>query len=99
MLSGKYVRTFAEATHALPEGMHMDASYPFKLPAIEKIEGAMMTIREGAATETVRIVRGRNRESAYIRQSSSFETLFDRKPKRFRLLPFRDERIAREQGK
>lgn len=53
---GRYVKTFAEASHALPQGMHMNADYPFMIPAITKIEGDQVTISGSlGATETFTI--------------------------------------------
>lgn len=81
-MTGQYVRTFAEATHALPDGMHMNADYPFMLPRIRGINDGKITIIGD---------RGRTATVAHIEQSSSFELMSGRKPKRFRLLPFREQ--------
>ena len=95
MVSGQYVKTFAEASHALPNGMHMNADYPFMLPPIKSIAGKQMTIRgSGGQEATVEIVTKRGREVAYIEQSSTFERLFKRKPQRFELHPFKDSGTA-----
>lgn len=95
-LSGRYVSTFAKASHALPEGMHMSADYPFMLPRIVAFDGQKVTIEgRGGVTETFTIVKSRaGQESGQILQSSSFEELFDRKPQRFTMLPFKDEKTA-----
>lgn len=96
-VSGHYVKTFAEASHALPSGMHMNADYPFMIPPIVSIsEGInrIVTIR-GERDLTVSFVIRRRRglgEYGYIEQSSSFEQIFNRKPTRFRMLPFKDDR-------
>lgn len=37
MISGKYVHTFAEASHAIPIGMPLNSDYPFKMPKIVAI--------------------------------------------------------------
>lgn len=93
MISGKYVGTFAEASHALPDGMLMNADYPFVLPAIREIRGNRMTIvGRGGVTATVRISKRSGREIAYLEQSSSFEQIYRRPPRKFKLLPFKDER-------
>lgn len=91
-LIGRYVETFAEATHALPQGMHMNADYPFMLPKITAKDGKSITIvgRRGE-TATVPIRRDARGEYSAIAQCSSFEVIYNRKPKRFRLLPFREE--------
>lgn len=89
-LVGRYVRFWAEATHALPDGMHMNADYPFMLPKITWHDGESITIvgRNGK-TATVKIERDDDGEFAHIEQSSTFEKIYRRKPTRFRLMPFR----------
>ena len=89
-LVGQYVRTFVEATHALPEGMHMSADYPFMLPKIQHADGETITIlgRYGR-TATLTIERDRDGDFATLAQSSTFEKIARRKPTKFRLKPFR----------
>lgn len=95
MICGKYVKTFREASHAIPNGMHMNADYPFMLPPIKSIEGKQMTISgSGGETATVKIVKKGDGEVAYIKQSSTFEKLFNRAPQRFELHPFKDDNTA-----
>ena len=90
-LIGKYVPTFAEATHALPQGMHMNADYPFMLPAIIGKDSTMITIvGRNHEMRTVRILRRKGGEYAWLEQSSTFEKLYGRKPAKFKLLPFLD---------
>lgn len=91
-LCGKYVKTFREASHALPNGMHMDADYPFMLPAIKSIaDGRVTIVGRGNKEATVKIVMKAGREVAYINQSSTFEKMFRRAPQRFELHPFKDD--------
>jgi hypothetical protein len=91
-LIGKYVPTFAEATHALPEGMSMNADYPFMLPKIDTIAGDSITVvGRGGQTATATITRRRGRESFELAQESTFESLFGRRPTTFTFLPFREE--------
>lgn len=99
MVCGRYVPTFAEASHALPDDMHMDADYPFMIPAIVSVVGDIVTIRGSGGKETSfpieRETRGkatRGWQIGYIRQSSSFERLFNRPPHRFKMRPFKDEK-------
>lgn len=86
---GKYVRTFAEATHALPQGMHMNADYPFKLPRIVGRDASAITIAEGGKMETLTVKRGRDGDYCWLEQSSSFERWMGHKPTKFRLMPFK----------
>lgn len=93
-LCGKWVNTFREASHALPNGMHMNSDYPFMLPKIKSLDGRQLTIlssRGDPQEATVTIVTRGGREFAYIEQSSTFERVYRRKPTRFKLLPFKDE--------
>lgn len=90
-LSGKYVRTFADATHALPDGMHMNADYPFMLPRIIDRDAKTITIegRRGQQ-ETLPIKHDHAGEFCELHQSSSFERMMGQTPTKFRLLPFKD---------
>jgi hypothetical protein len=90
MISGNYVARFAEASHALPQGMHLNADYPFMLPRIAKIEAGTVTIEEGGKSTTFEIVRRGDREVGFIEQSSSFERIFGRRAQRFEMQPFKD---------
>lgn len=95
MICGRYVRTFAEASHALPQGMHMNADYPFMLPPITALDGNKVTIRGGRGElQTFTIQRGSSGEFGHIEQSSTYERLFSQPPHRFTLLPFKDEKTA-----
>jgi hypothetical protein len=90
---GAYVRTFDDATHALPDGMHMNADYPFMLPKIVSRETGTITIEgRGGETKTLPIQRDANgREFCELAQSSAFERLYHRPPTKFKLLPFKGE--------
>lgn len=94
-LVGTYVKTFAEATHALPDGMHMNADYPFMLPKIVARDPGAGTITiegRGGARETLTVRTGPNGEFCTLKQSSTFERTFRRAPQVFTLRPFKDER-------
>ena len=91
-ISGKWVDRFADASHALPVGMHMNADYPFMLPRIVGYDGKRVTIEGAGGQRTDFIIkRGGPRECGFIRQSSSFERIMNRKPQKFTVLPFKDE--------
>lgn len=92
-ISGKYTVLFDEATHALPDGMPMNADYPFKLPKIVGRAAGEITVEgRGGAKKTLRIQRdARGHEFCELAQSSAFEQLFKRPPKKFKLLPFKAE--------
>ncbi len=88
---GQYVQTFAEATHALPQGMHMNADYPFMLPKIvERTETTITIAGRDGARETLEIKRDRRGEFAHLKQSSTFERFMRVPPTLFRLAPFKD---------
>lgn len=93
MVSGQYVQKFAEASHALPEGMHMNADYPFMLPKIVKIEGDQVTLEgRGQARITRKIERAPDgREYCDVEQRSAFEVMTKRKATKFRCWPFKDD--------
>lgn len=88
-LSGKYTSTFEKATHALPEGMHMDADYPFMLPSIKEKNTKTVTLIGRAGQEvTVPIYRRKGKEFCFIEQTSTFERMCGGKPQRFKFNPF-----------
>lgn len=89
-VSGRYVDTFAEATHALPDGMHMNADYPFMLPRVVSVTDGVVTIREGSNETSFPIRKHAGREVGTVEQSSSFERMFRGKPQKFTMRPFRD---------
>jgi hypothetical protein len=86
-VSGQYVRTFAEASHALPIGMHMDSRYPFMLPRIIALHGGALTVRDGENEATAHVCTTGNGERASLWQPS--EGLQD--GRWFLLAPFKDE--------
>lgn len=94
MITGRYVPTFELATHALPQGLHLSADYPFKLPAIKSRTKTTVTLTNGSDEITVRIIKANGREWCNIDQKSAFENAFHRKPTRFKCLPFKDEKTA-----
>lgn len=89
-ICGTYVRTFNEATHALPDRMHMNADYPFRLPKIVGREAGSITIDgRGGAKVTLSIRRDeKGYEFCELEQMSTFERLYNRPPTKFKLLPF-----------
>ena len=91
-ICGKYVNTFLEASHALPEGMHMNADYPFKLPSIIAADSEFVNLRgSNGEAMTAPIERKNGREYCVIYQKSTFEVLYGRKPQKFVCYPFKDE--------
>ncbi len=92
-VSGRYVPCFQDATHALPEGMSMNADYPFMLPKIvERGDDTITIAGRGGALATAQIQKTpRGTEYVEIAQSSSFERLYGRRPTRFKLFPFKDD--------
>jgi hypothetical protein len=94
MVSGKYVKSFCEASHVLPENMHMNADYPLMLPKIEKLENGIVTLSGDDQKEySAKIIKRNGQEYCRIAQSSLFERIFHRKPTMFMFYPFKDEKI------
>lgn len=88
---GNYVTTFAEASHALPNDMHMSADYPFMLPRIESIsDGTVTIIGRGGVRGTGRIEVRKGLEFFRLGQKSSFELMFNLPETVFEFLPFKD---------
>lgn len=91
-LCGKYTKTFADASHALPDGMHMNADYPFMLSRILRLEGNEVVLEGRDGEGRFKIIRGKDgREHCVIVQSSSFEKMFGRPPAKFKAYPFKDK--------
>lgn len=90
---GTYVQTFEEANYALPDGMHMNADYPFMLPKIvERAAGSITIEGRGGKRETLTIQQdAKGHEFCMLSQSSTFERLFHRPPTKFKLMPFKGE--------
>lgn len=89
-LIGHYLDTFENATHALPEGMSMNADYPFMIPRIIERNAKQITLeseRDGTRV-TAKIKRDKGREFIVVAQSSTYERLFRRRPTRFKFWPF-----------
>lgn len=93
MVIGKYVKTFKEASHALPDGMSMNADYPFMIPAIRKIDGRDVVLCGRFGDGQFRIVTRRRDGQQYcvIAQSSTYEKIYRKPPAKFRAYPFKDE--------
>jgi hypothetical protein len=93
-VSGHYVGTFAEASHALPERMSMNADYPFMLPRVVAITATSITLEgRGGQQQRVAIRRNGERECCYITQKSSYERFVVERKRgtRFCFYPFKDE--------
>lgn len=93
---GHYVKSIEEATHMLPQMMHMGSDYPFKLPKIEAVNGRVVTLVDGVNRVECKVTRRDGWDVCYIHQSSTYEKLYGCKPRRFKCLAFCDGRTARE---
>lgn len=94
-ICGQFVTTFDEATHALPDGMHMNADYPFKLPKIVDRDDRSITIEGRAGARATLVVQhdAAGHEFCELAQSSTFEKLWGRPPTKFKLVPFKGETL------
>lgn len=95
MISGNYVRKFADASHALPDGMPTGSDYPFILPKIVAVDGKCVVIRsdDGWAVQSAKIRKSKGHgQYCVISQSSTFEKLYRRPPRSFTFWPFKGER-------
>ena len=94
---GKYVATFAEASHACAMGMPCNADYPFAIPRVVRVEGNKVTFKSDRNGEEItRPIRldKHGRQRAYIRQLSLWERLYNRNATRFEMRPFKDDQTA-----
>lgn len=91
---GKFVKRFSEASHALPIGMRMNADYPFMTPEIIAYDGKTVTVKGSPGHTASFVARRRAGAGMYgvLKQTSSFERIFNRQPKRFEMRPFKDDR-------
>lgn len=93
-VSGKYVDTFAEATHALPNGMHMNSNYPFMLPRIARTgDGKVTLISSSGDEQECRIVVQNGVETCSLKQSSTYELIFKQPPSTWVFYPFNGEQL------
>jgi hypothetical protein len=91
-VQGKYVPTFAEASHALLDGMHMNADYPFMIPKVKGVNGGYVVLADRMVDGRFKIVKSKDgREHCVVAQKSTFENLYRKPPKKFKAYPFKDE--------
>jgi hypothetical protein len=97
MISGSYVSTFAEASHALAAGVHLSSDYPFKAPRIKSADAKSVTLISDSGDQevTLPIERSRSgREVAYIEQRSFFERASGHPATRFPCYAFKDRNTS-----
>lgn len=95
MLTGTYVPTFAEATHALPDKMPINADYPYKSPTIVNLTATAVTLEGRNVRDTAAIQRDqKGREFCELSQQSSYERLYHKAPTTFRFWPFKEVSLA-----
>ena len=92
MPCGNYVSTFARASHAIPDGMHMNADYPFMLPKIVRVTDTSVVLQGRNGEGEAKIGKYRGRWCCCLDQSSSYESIYNLPPKRWRFFPFKDKR-------
>lgn len=94
-VSGKYVRTFKEATHALPNLMPLNADYPFMISKIAARTDTSITIvgTKGQTSTLTISTKHTGVEYVSLRQKSTFEKVFGKKNKGtlFEFFPFKDD--------
>jgi hypothetical protein len=93
MISGRYVNTFAEASHALVSEVHLSSDYPFKMPRIKaRTENTVTLLSDRGDSEVTLPIRIRGgREVLYLEQRSSFEVVSMARPTRFTCYAFKDK--------
>lgn len=94
-ISGKYVKTFAEANLATCTGISLDADYPHYFFDVLEVNDGKVKLRShnGRKEFEFHIFQGPHCEYAEIEQKSSFEIMSRRKPTKFKIAPFNGERF------
>lgn len=89
-LTGKFVNTFSEATHALVTNMPVNADYPFMRGEIKEVTGDQVTIiGRGGQEATFKAEMGPvGMEYGWLEQVSTFERITGAKPKPLQMFPF-----------
>jgi len=85
-ISGKYVKTFLEASHAMACDVSMDGDYDFWLK-IEKIEGQKVIL---VNKECFDIKVGKEYEYFVRPHNGLYSKVFHCKPEKIRYVPFRE---------
>lgn len=86
MLSGRYVKTFDEATHAILDGVSLNARYPFYWLKVIEIKGRELVCSVYGETHRLKFRRTKSGD----RSSIVMEDMFFGNIK-FPVLPFRGE--------
>jgi hypothetical protein len=87
MISGKYVDTFAEATHGMLDGVSLNAPYPFFWGKIKEVApDHIVFIGDG---EEMRLAISKRRGGGEQSVVTIQDPLFG--PQRFPVLPFKGE--------
>lgn len=95
-VSGRYVKTFAEANLASAINVHMNADYPHFFFDVLGVEGKNVKLKSHwDSTEfTLPIKRNRSGQFVVLQQVSTYERLFQGgKPADIRFQPMQGERI------
>ncbi|BAQ50374.1 hypothetical protein [Methylobacterium aquaticum] len=86
-ICGRYVDTFAEATHGMLEGASLDAPYKFHSVKVLRVEGAEL-VCTGAGEEMRLPVRRRGKRE--FSEVTVRDPIFG--PLKFKVAPFKDEK-------
>ncbi len=104
-ISGKYVKTFAEANIASCVDIHMNSDYPhffFDVLGTEvMVDGHPLVVKlkshRNSTVFTFPVKKGKvngyTTEYAEIEQSSSYERIFGQKPHKFKIIPMQGKRF------
>lgn len=87
MVTGNYCKTFAEATHGMPQGMSLNARYRFHWVKVVRVEGK--TVHCTGALEPMEFQIRRQRDGQEFFDLTIKDPIFG--PQVFRTLPFKGE--------
>lgn len=87
MVTGNYCKTFAEATHGMPQGVSLNAPYRFHWVKIVRVEGK--TVHYTGAGEEMQSKIRRQRDGREFFDLTIKDPIFG--PIKFKTLPFKGE--------
>jgi len=86
MVIGNYCDTFAQATHAMPQGMSLNAPYKFHWLKVVRVEGQTLHCTGAGQPMQFKIVRNRTLKCESVELTIN-DPIFG--PRKFLTLPFK----------
>lgn len=95
-ICGKYIQKFSEANLACCDGIHLDGGYKHVFFNVVEIKDNTVILESqwDGTKFVLSILTNKNTEFAEIEQKGTYEMIFNKKPHKFKILPFKGERFC-----